>query len=65
LPGGVGVTEAAMIGILNISPDISLAQAAAAVVIFRIATTLMASAIGAMLYMFNWNGAKENAIESA
>jgi uncharacterized protein (TIRG00374 family) len=59
LPGGVGVTEAGMIGILDAAPGITLDQAAAAVTIFRIGTTLFAAVFGAFFYFFGWNHAVE------
>lgn len=60
LPGGVGVTEATMIGLL--SQSIPTGQAAAAVLVFRIGTTLLAGAIGALLYFLGgWRGEKERA----
>lgn len=57
LPGGVGVTEAGMIGILDAAPGITLDQAAAAVTIFRIGTTLFGAVFGAFFYFFGWNHA--------
>lgn len=61
LPGGVGVTEAGMIGVLNAAPNVTREQAAAAVVVFRLGTLLFGALIGALVYFFAWNGEKENA----
>lgn len=61
MPGGVGVTEAGMIGILNAAPDVTLHQAAAAVTIFRIGTTLFAAMVGGAMYFFGWQGEAEAA----
>jgi len=60
MPGGVGVTEAGMVGILDSHPHITLDQAAAAVIIFRIGTVLFAAILGAVVYFFGWRGAAEN-----
>jgi hypothetical protein len=48
-----------MIGILDAAPGITLDQAAAAVTIFRIGTTLFAAVFGAFFYFFGWNHAVE------
>ena len=57
LPGGVGVTEAGMVGILD--------QAAAAVTVFRLGTVLFAALVGGLVYLFGWRGAKEKAAMDA
>jgi uncharacterized protein (TIRG00374 family) len=57
LPGGVGVTEAGMIGVLHAANGVSLAEAAAAVTVFRIGTTLFSAVFGAFFYFFGWNQA--------
>ncbi|HZH98090.1 MAG TPA: YbhN family protein, partial [Fimbriimonadaceae bacterium] len=53
LPGGVGVTEFGMTGILNAAPDVSLNEAAAAVTIFRLGTVLFTAMAGGLVY-FTW-----------
>ena len=54
MPGGVGVTEAGMVGILDAAPNVTLDQAAAAVTIFRIGTTLFAAIFGGLVYFLSW-----------
>ena len=55
LPGGVGVTEAALVGVLHKVGGISLEQAAAATAIFRVGTTLFGALFGAATYALWWN----------
>jgi uncharacterized protein (TIRG00374 family) len=64
MPGGVGVTEAGMIGVLNAAPHVSREQAAAAVLLFRIATVLFAALVGALTYFAGWKGERENAVDT-
>jgi uncharacterized membrane protein YbhN (UPF0104 family) len=59
MPGGVGVTEAGMVGILDSAPGVSLSQAAAAAVIFRVGTVLFAALLGGAVYLFGWRGTAE------
>ncbi|HVK02528.1 MAG TPA: lysylphosphatidylglycerol synthase transmembrane domain-containing protein [Armatimonadaceae bacterium] len=59
MPGGVGVTEAGMIGVLDHAPGVSLDQAAAAVTVFRLGTVLFSALVGGLVYLFAWRGAKE------
>ncbi len=59
MPGGVGVTEAGMVGVLDAAPGVPLNQAAAAVVLFRIGTILFAAVVGGIVYFFGWRGAAE------
>ena len=54
LPGGVGVTEVGMVGVLDRVPGVSLDNAAAAVLVFRIATVLVTALVGAVIYFFSW-----------
>jgi uncharacterized protein (TIRG00374 family) len=54
LPGGVGVTEFGMTGILNAAPNVTLNQAAAAVVIFRLGTIVFTALVGGLIYWFAW-----------
>ncbi len=55
LPGGVGVTEAALVGVLHKVGGISLEQAAAATAIFRVGTTLFGAVVGTAVYALWWN----------
>jgi uncharacterized protein (TIRG00374 family) len=59
LPGGVGVTEAGMVGFLTSTSDLGNAAAFAASAIFRIVTILLPAAIGALIYFFGWRGEEE------
>jgi uncharacterized protein (TIRG00374 family) len=61
MPGGVGVTEAGMVGILNAAPGVTLDQAAAAAVVFRVGTVLFAAILGGLVYAFSWRGTAEAA----
>jgi uncharacterized membrane protein YbhN (UPF0104 family) len=63
MPGGAGVTEAGMIGVLDAHPGISLHDAAAAVFLFRIGTTLFGAVLGALCYFFGWKGREEDATD--
>jgi uncharacterized protein (TIRG00374 family) len=54
LPGGVGVTEAGMVSVLNSVPGVSLDQAAAAAVTFRVGSVFFAAAVGALVYVTLW-----------
>jgi uncharacterized membrane protein YbhN (UPF0104 family) len=56
-PGGVGVTEAGMVGFftsVGIDPELS----AAATAIFRIVIVLFQAALGALVYFFFWKGGR-------
>lgn len=59
LPGGVGVTEAGMVGILNAAPAITREQAAAAVMLFRVGTIVWGAVLGGAVYLFGWRGREE------
>lgn len=59
LPGGVGVTEAGMVGILDHAPGVTLDQAAAAVLVFRLGTVVFAAFAGGLVYFLGWRGRKE------
>lgn len=50
LPAGLGVTDAAMVGILSASPGTAPEQATVAVTVFRLATILFESGLGALVY---------------
>ena len=55
LPGGVGVTEAALIGVLHKVGGVNLELAAAATAIFRVGTTLFSAVVGTAVYALWWN----------
>ena len=55
LPGGVGVTEAALVGVLHKVGGIGLEEAAAATAIFRVGTTLFGAVVGTAVYGLWWN----------
>jgi uncharacterized protein (TIRG00374 family) len=59
MPGGFGVTEAGMVGVLDAAPGIVRADAAAAVLIFRLGTILFNALIGAIVYFLAWDGESE------
>jgi uncharacterized protein (TIRG00374 family) len=59
VPGGVGVTEAGMVGFLELVSEISVDKAAAAVAIFRVATIVWEALVGALFYFFAWKGTQE------
>jgi|GEM_PF-1464927 conserved hypothetical protein len=59
LPGGVGVTEAGMIGVLGTIPNVSPDQAAAAVTVFRLGTVFFTALVGGLIYLFAWRGVEE------
>jgi uncharacterized protein (TIRG00374 family) len=59
LPGGVGLTEAGMVGFLASAARLDPDTAAAAVAVFRIATVLFQSLLGALVYFFWWRGEGE------
>ena len=54
LPGGVGVTEAALVGVLHKIGGLDLEQAAAATAIFRVGTTLFGAVVGTAVYALWW-----------
>ena len=62
MPGGVGVTEAGMIGILNAAPGVTLDQAAAATVVFRLGTVAFAALFGGIVYALAWRGRREEVV---
>jgi uncharacterized protein (TIRG00374 family) len=62
LPGGIGVTEAGMVGILDSAPGVTIDQAAAAVVIFRAGTVLFEALLGAAIYLLAWRGRTGDAV---
>jgi len=56
LPGGVGVTEAGMVGLLTAATTLSVAEAAAATAVFRAAMVLFSAAFGGLFYFLGWRG---------
>ncbi len=65
IPGGVGVTEATMVGFLTTASDAGANELAAAVAIFRIGTIFFQALIGAVVYYAFWRGEEEMAAQSA
>lgn len=61
LPGGVGVTEAAMVGVLVAGSELTPAVAFAAVALFRVATVLFDALLGTLVFFFAWRGEREAA----
>lgn len=64
LPGGFGVTEVGMVGILDQAPKVTLDQAAVAVMIFRAATIVFTAVAGGIVYAIGWKHQTEPAPES-
>lgn len=56
LPGGVGITEAGMVGFLNTATPLDTNVATAAVAIFRVATVVFETLLGALFYFLAWRG---------
>ncbi len=54
MPGGVGLTEVGMVGVLDRMPDVKLDQAVAAVLVFRVSTVLFTALVGAIVYYTSW-----------
>lgn len=54
IPGGFGVTEVGMVGVLNQYPEVSLSEAAAAVLVFRLGTVVFTALFGGLVYLFAW-----------
>lgn len=61
MPGGIGVTEAGMVGILDAAPRVTPDQAAAAVLVFRVGTVLFAAVLGGVVYFFGWRKTAKSA----
>lgn len=59
VPGGIGVTEASMVGFLNATAQINTDIAVAAVAIFRIVAIVLPAALGAVVYFLFWHGEDE------
>jgi uncharacterized protein (TIRG00374 family) len=54
IPGGFGLTEAGMVGVLAQAPRLSPDEATAAVLIFRVATVLFPALVGGVVYWTTW-----------
>lgn len=59
VPGGVGVTEAGMVGFLASASPVGASTATAAVAIFRIANVLWRALLGGIVYFLAWDGEEE------
>lgn len=60
IPGGFGIIEASMVGVLVSVAALSTNTATAVVIIFRIATILFQALLGALVYFFFWRGSEES-----
>jgi uncharacterized protein (TIRG00374 family) len=60
LPGGVGVTEGGMIGMLQSLAGIDPNTGAAASALFRIGDSLFQGFLGGLVYLFFWKGRRES-----
>jgi uncharacterized protein (TIRG00374 family) len=65
IPGGVGITEAGMVGYLAATAHAAPEAIAASVAIFRITTILFQAILGAGVYFFAWQGEKEMNISAS
>jgi uncharacterized protein (TIRG00374 family) len=54
IPGGVGLTEVGMVGVLDRMPGIKLDEAVAAVLVFRVSTILFTAIVGGIVYYTGW-----------
>lgn len=59
IPGGVGVTEASMVGFLSSLGGLDTNITVGAVAIFRIVTIVIPAVLGALVYFFFWRGEEE------
>lgn len=59
IPGGLGVTEAGMVGFLTAMGQLETNATVAAVAIFRIVTIVFPALLGALVYFFWWRGEEE------
>lgn len=62
VPGGVGVTEASMVGFLASTSSAGPDQMAAAVAVFRVGTIFFQALLGAAVYFLVWDGEREMAV---
>jgi uncharacterized protein (TIRG00374 family) len=58
-PGGVGVTEAGMVGFLTSIAAVDPEPALAAAAVFRAATVVFQALLGVVVYFFFWKGEEE------
>jgi uncharacterized protein (TIRG00374 family) len=58
VPGGIGVTEASMVGFLTQASDLNTDTAVAAVAVFRVVTIVIPALVGAIVYYTLWHGAE-------
>jgi uncharacterized protein (TIRG00374 family) len=65
IPGGVGVTEATMVGFLASASQAGPNRLAAAVAIFRIGTVFFPALLGAIVYFTIWKGSEEREEKAA
>lgn len=65
VPGGVGVTEASMVGFLAATSQANASQLTAAVAVYRISMIFFQALIGAIVYYTLWHGEKEIVASSA
>jgi uncharacterized membrane protein YbhN (UPF0104 family) len=65
MPGGVGVTEAGYGGHSGPRDGVTLDQAAAAVIVFRIGTVLIPAVVGGLVYWLGWHGSRERRVSSS
>jgi uncharacterized protein (TIRG00374 family) len=59
LPGGIGVTEAGMIGMLEELSGLDPNSGAVAAALFRLGDALFQGFVGGLVYIFFWRGANE------
>lgn len=59
LPGGLGATEGGMVALLHSAGGVDLNTAAAVAAVHRIADSLFQALLGAVIYFFFWNPARE------
>lgn len=59
VPGGIGVTEASMVGFLTQTSDLNTDTAVAAVAVFRVVTIVIPALVGAIVYYTMWHGEEE------
>jgi uncharacterized protein (TIRG00374 family) len=60
LPGGLGITEGGMIGLLQSLAGIDPNTGAAAAAMFRIGDSFFQGLLGALVYFFFWKGERED-----
>jgi uncharacterized protein (TIRG00374 family) len=59
-PGGIGVTEGGMIGLLSVVAHVSRNTAAAGSALFRVTDSFFQSLVGAVIYLVFWRGGAED-----